>query len=152
MNRDLGIIITHINNSDWFDNIFLELKNMIKDNPYKHICIFNSYSEKIITHNVPILHLNQSKFFTGDVIVFDILSLNLIRSFPLLTNKYYYAQDVPWGSNLGAYAEWTSLLEQNKLEVIAKNQEVYDLYEICWKKPLGIMENFQYERLSQIVR
>ena len=43
MNRDLGIIITHINNSDWFDNIFLELKNMIKDNPYKHICIFNSF-------------------------------------------------------------------------------------------------------------
>ena len=40
---------------------------------------------------------------------------------------------------------------ENELEIIAKNQEIYDSYNICWKKPLCITERFEYEELKNSI-
>jgi hypothetical protein len=151
MNQDIGFLLTHIDNTAWYDNILKQIRLLIDNNPYKHICVFNSYSEKLDTYNVPLLHISQAKFFEGNIFVFDIVALCIIKNFPLIQNKYFFSRDIPWYRSYNNYQEWTNIFNQNNLNIIAQNQEIYDLYEICWQKPIDTMENFEYDKLSKIL-
>lgn len=151
MNQNIGFLLTHIDNGVFYDNLLQQIKLLIDNNPYKHICVFNSYTEKYDSYNVPLLHLNQAKFFDGDMFIFDVVSLCIVKNFPLLTNKYYFCQDIPWYKSYNNYQEWAHILEQENLKIIAQNQEIYDLFSICWQKPIGIMEDLKYEKISSIL-
>lgn len=150
--KDNGFVLIKIDNSTIYSNIFDTILSFIKDNPYSQNIIFNSFSEKIDNSKIPILHLNQAKFFYGNIFVFDFISLILTKKFPNIYKKYFYAQDIPWESVPNTnYQELCSFLLNNDVEIIAKNQYIYDIYNICWKKPIGISENFDYESLKQII-
>ena len=101
---------------------------------------------------MPILHISQAKFFRGDLVLFDIPSIILTETFTNINNRYLYAQDIPWSQEASInYREWHSLYNQNNLNIIAGNSSLYDIYNICWKTPLGSVENFNYDRLSEII-
>lgn len=151
MKQDLGLLITHIDNSEKFEFLFEELSKLISDNPYSQICIFNSYSDKLHTKNVPILHINQSKFFSGNLLVFDIVSLYLIQSFPLLNKKYFLAQEAYWTKSYNNYMDWHNIINQDNLDIIASNSYIYDIYDICWRQPKFIMETLNYDNLSKLL-
>jgi hypothetical protein len=76
----------------------------------------------------------------------------LIKNFPNIKNKYFFVNSVPWETNGFSFNEWKSLIEQENLHIIAQNQSVYDVFEICWKAPIGIGENFNYETISKLIR
>ena len=82
MKQDLGFIILKTDNTAMHEAIFKSIKSIIDNNPYNQICVFNSYNEKANTYNVPIVHLNQAKFFYGNIVVFDSLSLMMAKNFP----------------------------------------------------------------------
>lgn len=152
MTNDLGFLILSIENNEMFHNLLSSIKSFIDKNPYKQICVFNSSSDKVNTFNVPLLHVKQAKFFYGDIIVFDLLSLMLIKNFPNIKNKYFFVNSIPWENNGFSFNEWKSLIEQENLSIIAQNQTVYDIFEICWKQPIGIGESFNYETISKLIR
>jgi hypothetical protein len=152
MKNDLGFILLSIENNEMFHNLLSSIKSFIDHNPYKQICIFNSDSDKVNTFNIPLLHIKQAKFFHGDIIVFDVLSLMLIKNFPNLKNKYFFVNSIPWEQNGFSFSEWKSLIEQDNLQIIAQNESIYDIFDICWKKPLGIGENFSYETISKFIQ
>ena len=149
--KNIGFLLTNIDNSNYYNELFQQISLLIKNNPYHHICIFNSHSEKINTMNVPILHINQAKFFDGNMFIFDISSLHLIKNFPLIEHKYFVAQDINWIRSYNNYQEWRYILEQDNLDIIASNQYIYDIYDICWKKPVAIMESISYENISKLL-
>lgn len=152
MINDLGFLILSIENTELFHNLLSSIKDFINNNPYKQICIFNSVSDKVNTFNIPLLHVKQAKFFHGDIIVFDLLSLMLIKNFPNIKNKYFFVNTIPWEHNGFSFNEWKALIEQENLNIIAQNQAIYDIFDICWKSPIGIGENFSYETISKLIR
>lgn len=149
--KNIGFLLTHIDNSITYNKLFEEISILIQKHPYHHICIFNSHCEKMNTMNIPLLHINQAKFFDGKLFVFDIPGLYLVKHFHLIKQKYFLAQDIPWIKTQDAYAKWKNILMQNNLEVIASNQYVNDIYSICWKKPISIMESISNENISQLL-
>lgn len=151
-NRDIGFMLIKMYNSPMYDFILKSIRSCIDDNPFNHIVIFNSYCDRIDTMGIPILHLNQAKFFNGDLFMFDLISIILSKNFTNINTKYFYAQDIPWTLNKTTrYFEWYNIFNETKLEIIAKNQEIYDSYNICWKKPLCITERFEYEELKNSI-
>jgi hypothetical protein len=151
-NKDIGFILIKIDNSALYDNIFNTIQSFIQNNPYNQYVVFNSFCEKIDNSNIPILHLNQAKFFHGSLVLFDFVSIIISKKFPNIHKKYFYAQNIPWESiPKTQYAELSNFLIDDNLDIITKNQYVYDIYDICWKKPLGISENFDYESLQKIL-
>ena len=66
-NRDIGFMLIKMYNNPMYDFILKSIKSCIDDNPFNHIVIFNSYCDRIDTMGIPILHLNQAKFFNGSL-------------------------------------------------------------------------------------
>jgi hypothetical protein len=151
MKNDLGIVCINLENSETSSVIMDTARSFIKNNPYNQVCIFNSYSDIIGNNSVPILHISQAKFFNGNLIVFDIPSLILSKNFINLSKRFYYAHDIPWAHNIMSFDYWSDIFESTDLEVITQNQKLYDIYEICWKKPIGISEDFSYETIKNLL-
>ena len=153
INKDIGFVLLNISENSYYDNIFKNIKKFIDHNPYQSITIFSSSQNKVETHNVPILHISHAKFFSGDLVLFDIPSIILTENFTNINNRYLYAQDIPWSAEPSInFREWSSIYYQNNLKLIACNSSVYDIYNICWKTPSGIAENFDYDKLYQIIK
>jgi hypothetical protein len=150
--NDLGIVLLELNNSKKTSNILNTIKQIWDDLPFNQMCIFNSYSEIINHYQIPILHINQLKFFDGQVIVFDTAALRIARSCYKLNKIFLYAENLAWQQAGVDYMEWCSICSDSNIDIIAKNQQIYDLYEIMWKKPLGISEDFDYETIKQFIQ
>lgn len=151
MKTDLAFILLELNNNKEHDLLLGEIATLAKHNPYKQICVFNAYSEKIDNKNVPILPLSHAKFFNGDIMVFDTLSLMLIQHFPNIQKKYYYTHTTEWTITHNNYSVWESLFNQPNLHIIAQNNTTYDIYNLCWQKPIAIMQSFSYQELKNVL-
>ena len=150
-NKDLGFLFLRLDssNSPIYDNI-IEIAN---NRPYDQTCIFSSSAGSWSGDQLPIFHINEMKYFFGSILVFDIASLILTRDFPNLHKRIYYAFDLPWTENpTSKYTDWHGIFCQNNLEIVCQNKNIYDIYEICWKKPLSITSEINYESISEIIK
>jgi hypothetical protein len=95
--------------------------------------------------------MSQAKFFKGNLIVFDVASLILSKKFINLSQRFYYAHEAPWTQYSMDYKYWLDIFSSKDLNIITKNQQLYDIYDICWKKPIGISEDFSYETIKDLV-
>lgn len=148
-NKDLGIVQIELSNNESSNNLIDLAKNYHDHNPYNHVCLFNSFCEIIETKNVPILHISQAKFFRGNLLITDIQSLELCISFPNLNKIVFFASDIPWIEQQKNYKDWENLFYHNRLEIIAKNRDIYDIYSICYKSPRIISERLSYEKIEE---
>jgi len=152
MTKDIGFFIPKISNIQQHDIVLKTVKEFIDNHPYNQYVLFNSFYDKIETYNIPILHLSHAKLFYGDLFVFDFVSLVLASRFPNISKLYYYTSNCPWvGATSGNYENWKKILELEHLNIISSNEYIDDIYNICWKKPVGISEQFNYEELSKII-
>jgi hypothetical protein len=150
--QDYGFMMLKLEDNPVIDKILYNIEAISKNKPYNQVCIFNSSNDKINSHNVPIFHLNQSKFFFGNLFLFDIQSAIISKSYPNIYKRYFYAATVPWEKNLVAdHREWSDIFNAENIEIIAQNQYIADIYEICWKKPILIAEDFTYEKIKSIL-
>jgi hypothetical protein len=151
MIEDLGVMCIKLENTTTSDSILKTTKSLIDNNPYAQICVFNSYSDVVNNHSVPLLHLSQAKFFAGNLIVFDIPSLILSKNFINVSNRFYYAHETPWTQHVMPFKYWSDIFDSENLSIIAKSQQIYDIYDMCWKKPVGISEDFSYETIKNLL-
>lgn len=152
MNNDIGFILIKLDNDPIYDTILQTIKQFEDNHPYNQIIIFNSYCNKINTYNLPILHISQSQFFSGSLVIFDLPSIILTKNFPNFKKRILYTSATPWENNpQSRFQEWNSLYSQQSLDIVTSNTKLYDIYNICWKKPIGIAEVFNYETFSQFV-
>lgn len=153
MAKDIGFFIPKLSNIQQHDVVLKTVRQFIDNHPYNQYVLFNSFYDKIETYNIPILHLSHAKFFYGDLFVFDFISLVIASHFPNISKLYYYAQNLPWSSSGETYYEnWRKIFDLDHLNIISNNQYVDDVYNICWKKPIGISERFSYEELTKIIQ
>lgn len=150
-NKDLGFLVPALDNNQSSNAIFSTVSGLIKSRPKQQICIFNSYCERIDTRNVPVVHINQAKFFNGNLIVFDLHCLQLSGLFPLINEVYYYAQNIPWSNNQSYYSQWKELFDRKNLKVISANKYIHDIYNIVWSNSIGISETFDYESINKFI-
>jgi len=150
--KDIGFLIIQMNNDPVYDRMLQSIKQFEHSRPCQQTVIFNSMNETINTYNLPILHLSHAEFFTGSLVIFDLPSVIMTKNFPNLKQRILYTTHAHWVNNTQTrYSEWQSLYEQPNLDIITSSQFLYDLYSICWKKPLGISERFSYEELCKFI-
>lgn len=152
--KDIGYVILDLKANQQNNQIIDYANKSQSSNCYKQDIIFSTNCDLIIAPQLPILHVSQSKFFYGNLFLFDINSVLLTSKSPNIENRYFYAQDIPWvkSSNTNEYSYWYYLFSSSNLQIIAANQQIYDIYNICWKKPIGISETFDYETIQRFLQ
>jgi hypothetical protein len=147
----VGFLLFNIDNSEAYEIILYTISKLIKANYYSDIVIFTNNCDKIHTYNIPMLHINHAKFFNGDLWLFDITGLIFSKNFTNLNKRILYVNDIPWIKNRNNnYNEWTKLYLDT--DFVTSNEYLYDIYNLCWKKPLDIMENFNHEKIQHILQ
>lgn len=149
--KDLGTVILKLQNCKAHDTILKNLSELSSNRPYDQIVVFNTYSEILDNHSVPILHLSQAKFFHGNILALDLASLYLSTKFVNVSNIYFYGSFVPWVDQIKSYSYWSNLFNNPKIQIIAKDQFLYDIYSIVWKNPILIAEDLKYETIKDII-
>jgi hypothetical protein len=150
--NDTGFVFIKLNNSAIYTKYFETIRKLIDANPLNQIIVFNSYNEKINTNSIPILHLSHAKFFYGDLFLFDLSSVIVTKSFTNINKRYLYVNNAPWiDAPQVNYQTWENIYNADNLEFIAQNKTLYDLYSVCWKKPIGISENFNYTEIAGLI-
>ena len=152
MNKDIGFILIKLLNNKIYDSILSTIVEFIQKRPYQQNIIFNSYSEKIDTFNIPVLHLQQAQFFSGTLILFDIPGIILTNKFPNIQKRVFITSDMHWAhKETGVYSQWKSIYEQQNLDIIVTTPALNDVYSMCWKAPIATVENFTYNELSKYI-
>lgn len=149
-NKDIGFVLLKLDSS--ISGIAEPLLDISRNRPYDQVCIFSSTVDGWSDGRLPIFHLNEMKYFFGSLFLFDLPSLILTKDCPNLIHRYFYATNIPWADSPATpHEDWKDMLSQPNLEIIAKNQNISDIYEICWKKPIATIPELNYESLSKII-
>lgn len=148
---DLGLISYDLSNSSSTVQYLELLRQLTQHRPFNQYVVFNSYSEVVDTLCVPILHVSQAKFFYGDILVCDMPSLLLAIECVNTRNIYYYCNYIPWEQNIRDYSYWQKIFTNNSLNIIAKDQKIYDIFELLWKKPIATIKDLNYESINNII-
>jgi|688.fasta_scaffold207150_2 hypothetical protein len=150
--NDLGFFAITLENIQLHEKLCDTLGSYIKNHPKQHIVLFNQYSEKIDTKNIPILPLSHSKYFDGSLVVFDIQSLLIAEGSIKCKNLYFYAQNIPWQISYSHYSDWKNIMKHDKLKVIANSTYLHEIYNMVWNNSIGICEDINYEQFSKFVQ
>ena len=152
MQKDLGFLIFKLTNNVFCDRVMSCAEQISISRPFDQIVVFNSFCDKTKTNNIPILHLNHAKFFKGDLLIFDLIGIVLSQNFPNISKRYLYVTDIPWlSSPQTLYSEWSKLYMAENVELIVSNEKLFDIYKLTWKKPIGICEDFNYEKIQNLI-
>lgn len=151
INTKVGFIIINLT-PNTNQQILNTIKEIETNNVFNSTIIFSSNVSFINEYNLPILHLSQAQFFDGILFIFDLPSIIMTNNFTNLSKRIFYSNAIPWLNNFDTnYKEWSSLYNQESLDVISGSQEHYDAMSICWRQPIGIMENFSYDNIKKYI-
>lgn len=148
--KNIGFLLLHIDNNPYTQSILRGIENTILNDYSNHYVVFGSSVDVPVGRSIPILHIDYAKYFDGDIWFFNIESLQFFSAFNV-NNIYFYANDAPWLSNYTNYKRWEYLLTNESVNIITNSKELSDIYTICWKPPIGIMEKFDYDEIQKFI-
>ena len=122
--------------------------------PYDNIILFNNRFNTVdMDHKYYTLHISEAKFFKGILFVFDIKSALLTKTFPAPKKQILHISENTWSAKKDIpYKFWESIYMNDKFELIADNQDMFELCDICWETPLATVQNFQPKDIENVIQ
>lgn len=150
---DIGFYLINVDHSEKNDSIINTINELVDNHPYDNVVLFNSQYDRIDSDKkFPIIHLNQSKYFRGYLVLFDIKSAIITKTFPSPQKQLLYVDDLAWNRDRTIPALfWNSVYANNDIKLLAKNQEIYDIVDLCWSTPVGLMESINSKELYNVI-
>lgn len=150
---DLAFYLIRADHSEKCNNIITVLNDMVDQNPYDNIILFNSqYDRTDNNKKFPIIHINQAKYFRGTLICFDIKSAMITKTFPSPKNQILYIDDLSWTNDHSIPVMfWKSIYDNNNIHLIAKDESIADLLDICWSRPIATIDNINAKELHSVI-
>lgn len=151
---DIGFYLLNVqNNNETHRQILSCINNLCARYPYANIILFNDQFNAIdIDHKYYVLHINQAKYFNGILFVFDAKSAMITQTFPCPKYQVLYCKEPEWSKQTSTpYGFWNNIYNRENFELITSNEDVYNLLEICWKKPLSLIKNIDSEEITNVI-
>ena len=130
-------------------NILSIMNEMTLTDPSVNIKLFTTqYDLLMSTKAFCVLPIYEAKYSRGVMVVWDLLSLELVLDFPNL-ESIVYLQDsnIPWDQNTSIdYNKWAYLFDNPKVKIITDNNSVAEVFALTWKRPT-LIENISPEVL-----
>lgn len=64
--------------------------------------------------------------------------------------KLFYMWDLEWIHKSVSLDTLVDIYLHDNIELVARSKEHYDIIKYCWKTPICIVEDFNYEQLAEI--
>lgn len=133
---DIGFYLLNINDAKF--SILEAINNLCIKRPYDNIIIFNN-ENKTINHDIPkyyFLHINQAKYFSGPLFIFDVKSTLLTKTFPGPKKQILWVTNPEWSNDPSvSYAFWYNIYMANNIDLVTSDTQLWDIIDLCWKTP-----------------
>lgn len=151
---NIGFYLLDITMSPEHKNILNSISGLSKLRPYDNIVLFNNKFNAIDTDaRYYTLHINQAKFFNGILFVFGTKEALLTQTFPCPTKQVIYMSQPEWSSHTNIpYIFWSNIYLQSNTELLTDQQNTHDLLNICWKKPLPLIDSLTTENIDHVIQ
>jgi len=130
-------------------NIISMLNETIAADPAANLKLFTTKYDLLIPNKrFCVLPIYEAKYSHGTIVVWDLLSLELVLDFPNL-DSIIYLQDsnLPWSNSHNIeYSVWSKFFDNPKIKIITDSPEVSEILSLTWKKPT-LLENINPESL-----
>ena len=154
MSRNIGCFLFEV-----VTNIEKEIAtmfNIVASKPNINGSLFTAdYQNKIdYLRNFTIFPINEAKYYYGDMIVWDLLSLDMVHKFPNLKTIYYFqGPNIPWINNAHIPKEmWQSLFCNPKIKMITDNQQIQKIFKDTWNSDLFLLKTMTPEGLYEAIQ
>lgn len=152
---NLGFFIPNITQQNPFHQTLIRAINELCIlQPYDNIVVFNNYFNFIDPNKkYYILSTNHAKYFSGLLFSFDMQSVFMTQTFPGPKKQIIYLQEPEWANKTNMpYTLWYNIYMSDRFDIIAGNQDVYDLMSICWKPAIEHMSQFNAKELQNVIQ
>jgi hypothetical protein len=144
--KNLGILIDRPGHSQKFRYLTDALNQLPKDiNAVVFYCEIGAVPFKT---DFPMMDLIHGYSFDGTIISTDIYTTLVMNNMLCPKDRYYYVWDFEH-----LYAPYSMELLQSvfKNKLLARSKTRFDVLKATWKKPVEILEEFNYEKLAKLV-
>ncbi len=98
------------------------------------------------------LQINEAFNFSGILIADSIDTATKLANCVCAKAKYFYIWDLEWSYLLNLdFRSAQKLYQNDNIELIARSERHYNILQNVWKKPVGIVEDWNLEQLEQII-
>lgn len=151
---NIGFYLLDVDMSDKYRIMLQAINNLCILRPTDNIVVFNNQFDAIdINQKYYILHLSHAKFFKGILFVNGTKAALLTNSFPCPTQQIIYMNTPEWADHPSLpYTVWANIYLNKNIEILTDNPDTYHLTNICWKKPLPLIESFNAEALNNVIQ
>lgn len=152
---NIGFLILDVNvQNQKHVKLLKSINELCKIRPYDNIVLFNNKFEFVDTdHKYYTLHMSQAKYFKGLLFIFDIRTAMITKTFDVPSKQLLFVDHPDWPEKTDIpYTFWKDIYMKDSLEIIAENQEVFDLCNLCWKEPVAQISNFEPKDINDVIQ
>jgi len=154
MNRpSSGILLQSVGRSDLAIEACQSLNNLTDTNPYLDIIIFyRSWTLLPMPIRFSIMMDAECWGVSKTLISTDIKTTQTLIKCVGPQKKYFYVWDLEWLERTRDmyYGDLAHIYNNPNIELIARNEQHYNILHQMWKKPLCIMKDFDSQVLGDI--
>jgi hypothetical protein len=100
----------------------------------------------------PKMHYVRAWNYTGVLISTDIATTTILDKCIRSPRKLFYVHDLEWlYLKSPLFSHLNTIYNNPEIDLIARSQSHYDILQRVWKKPIGIIDNFNKEDILKII-
>jgi hypothetical protein len=148
--HSLGFLLKDIDVSQLTYYLIKNIAALLSDRSDLDVIVFQqSLIRPAMKAPFAILHERELWSYGGVALTSTIdLARNLLEV-PQCKRKVFYVTDVEWTTRTDFE---TMHRIYTQLDLVAENQQLFDILKIYWKEPLGVAENFNIRKILEILK
>ena len=95
------------------------------------------------------MQLDKMWAFSGPVMATNLNTASKLIKCPRPPKKFFYVYDLEWLNDFYDVDHLASIYCHPSINLIARSQDHYNILKQCWKEPVTIIEDFNYEEVTR---
>jgi hypothetical protein len=151
--KKFGILLNSLGISQQGLSITKNLNALVERDPYiSPVVFYREYAPMAITPGFAMMQDVNAWGFDAPIIATNISSAQRLLEYPRPTKKFLYVTDLEWGYHQNLpYEYFDQTYRHKELFLIARSKSHYDIIAKHWKQPVGIVQDWNYQQLSDIL-
>ncbi len=115
------------------------------------ILFFRDYGPQPLRMNFALMQNLEAWSFDGTLISTDLETTRIMLACIRSPKKFFYVWDLEWVyQDKFNFKEMSSIYNNDELELIARSPSHAKVIENCWKKPIALIDDFNYEKIKEL--
>lgn len=147
-----GIMVDSLGTTQLALQLILEINKVNLLENYIDVCVFYHYNDKVlIAPNFALFHEQEAWGYNGPVMATSLETAHRLLKIHTPVRKLFYVWDLQWIHKIYSFEEIADVYCNDNIDLIARSESHAKIISLCWKEPVGILRDFNYEQFASII-